>query len=53
MTDKEKKQTRKTLNKELKPTLDKEELREIEPTLGDQNAVRGGGCQTQSCRFSL
>jgi len=54
MTDREKEQTLKALNEDLALTLDKEELRDIEPAIDDQNAVRGGmGCTNGSCKASI
>ena len=43
MTDKAKEQARKDLNKDLKPTLDKEQLRDLDPKTDDQDKLRGGG----------
>ena len=43
MTDKAKEQARKDLNKDLKPTLDKEQLRDLDPKTDHQDKVRGGG----------
>ena len=43
MVDRERETTREKLSEELKPTLDKEQLRDIDPSKEHKDQVRGGG----------
>ena len=52
MSDAEKERSREKLNDDLKPTLDKEELRDLDRTKGEQEQVRGGACEMRSCWVS-
>ena len=49
MTDSEKEQSRDALNTDLKRTLDKEQLRDLDAKRDDEDKVRGGACDTGSC----
>ena len=53
MANREQEKTREKLNKDLELTLDKEQLRELDPKTEGQEQVRGGGCGTRTCGFSI